>query len=514
LIVDLAFVAALGALQTVAFVRTAAWPLQLACIALLAWRVAVRSLAASPPSGHARRKPMLQGGALGLAYGTAWLAAGTWWLYVSLHDYGGLPAWLAVLSVGLLSTLLSLYLALAMAAFGRWRSGRPGRDALLFAALWLLAELARGVIFTGFPWLATGYAQIDSPLGGYAPWLGVYGVGAVSAGVAALLGLAPWRRPRGALAAVAAAIVVIGAGALGGAVDFSTSAGRVSVTLLQGNVPQEEKFAAEHLPESLGWTREQLLAAHGDLVVAPETVIPLLPDQLDPAWWMPILRHFQEGRQAAIVGLPLGNESTGYTNSAAGIDAATAGLPGGFYRYDKHHLVPFGEFIPTGFRWFTRMMNIPLGDFNRGPLAAPSFVVHDQRVAPNICYEDLFGEELATRFTDPAGAPTIFANISNIAWFGRTPAIAQHLQISRMRTLEFQRPMLRATNTGATAIIDHRGRVTASIAPYTQGVVDGSVEGRQGLTPFARWAGRFGLWPAWLLGTAVSLLAWRRAARH
>jgi apolipoprotein N-acyltransferase len=249
-------------------------------------------------------------------------------------------------------------------------------------------------------------------------------------------------------------------------------------------------------------------------VVAPETVIPLLPDQLDPAWWMPILRHFQEGRQAAIVGLPLGNESTGYTNSAAGIDAATAGLPGGFYRYDKHHLVPFGEFIPTGFRWFTRMMNIPLGDFNRGPLAAPSFVVHDQRVAPNICYEDLFGEELATRFTDPAGAPTIFANISNIAWFGRTPAIAQHLQISRMRTLEFQRPMLRATNTGATAIIDHRGRVTASIAPYTQGVVDGSVEGRQGLTPFARWAGRFGLWPAWLLGTAVSLLAWRRAARH
>ncbi len=180
---------------------------------------------------------MLQAGALGLAYGTAWLGAGTWWLYVSLHDYGGLPAWLAVLSVALLSTLLSLYLALAMVAFARWRSGRPGRDALLFAALWLLAELARGVIFTGFPCLATGYAQVDSPLGGYAPWLGVYGVGAVSAAAAALLGLVRWQRVRAALAVVASAAAVIGIGALAGAVDFSAPSTRLTVTLLQGNVP-------------------------------------------------------------------------------------------------------------------------------------------------------------------------------------------------------------------------------------------------------------------------------------
>ena len=160
-------------------------------------------------------------------------------------------------------------------------------------------------------------------------------------------------------------------------------------------------------------------------------------------------------------------------------------MPNGFYRYDKHHLVPFGEFVPDGFHWFTQMMNIPLGDFNRGPLTAPSFDVDGERVAPNICYEDLFGEELAARFVPEATAPTILANLSNIGWFGRTIAIEQHLRISRMRSLELQRPMIRATNTGATAVIDHHGVVTHALPPFTVGILEGTVEGRQGLTPFA-----------------------------
>ena len=496
---ELMLAASLGALQTIAFVWTAAWPLQLACIALLAWRVV-------------RQRP-LRAAALGLAYGTAWLGAGTWWLFVSLHVYGGLPAWLAALSVALLSVALSLYLALAMAAFVSWRSGRAPSDAALFAALWLLAELARGVFFTGFPWIASGYAQVDSPFAGYAPWLGVYGLGALMAGLAAWVALQPLQRASGALRAGLGLVGVLGLGLGLQGVSFTEPSARLSVSLLQGNVPQDEKFALERLPETLAWTGERLLEARGDLVVAPETVIPLLPDQLDPSFWLPLLRHFQGGAQAALIGLPLGNEAAGYTNSAAGISARTAPLDGGYYRYDKHHLVPFGEFVPWGFRWFTRMMNIPLGDFNRGPLAAPSFAVRSERVAPNICYEDLFGEELATRFTDAAVAPTMFANISNIAWFGRTIAIDQHLQISRMRTLEFERPMLRATNTGATAVIDHRARVTTALAPHTRGVAEGQVEGRIGLTPFARWAGHLGLWPAWLLALGVVALAFRRRPR-
>ena len=143
---------------------------------------------------------------------------------------------------------------------------------------------------------------------------------------------------------------------------------------------------------------------------------------------------------------------------------------------------------------------------------APSFVVKGERVAPNICYEDLFGEELAARFADAAGAPTILANLSNIGWFGQTIAVDQHLQISRLRTLELQRPMLRATNTGATVVIDHRGVVRHGLEPHTRGVLEGQVQGREGNTPFAGWASRFGLWPPLLLALAVLGGAARRRA--
>jgi apolipoprotein N-acyltransferase len=497
LLLELLLAAALGALHNLPFVHTGWWWVQLLVVAVFAWRVA----------------PLAPGRAalVGLVFGTAWIACGTWWLFISMHTYGGLPAWLAVLAVAALSAALSLYLAAAMAAFARWRSGRAWRDALLFAAVWLLAELARGVIFTGFPWVASGYAQVDSPLAALAPWLGVYGIGFVIAALSAWPVLNRRSALRSRAIPIAALVLVLAAGAILGPGRFTSANGTLTVTLLQGNVAQDEKFALDQMPKALAWTREQLLAARGELVVAPETVIPLLLSQLDPDYWTELATHFQRGPQAVLLGIPLGDEVVGYSNSAAGISAATAALPGGFYRYDKHHLVPFGEFIPTGFHWFTELMNIPLGDFNRGVVGAPSFAFHGERIGANICYEDLFGEELAARFEDAANAPTMFANISNIGWFGDTSAIPQHLQISRMRALEFQRPMLRATNTGATAVIDHRGSVTYALAPHTQGVLDGEVQGRTGLTPFAMWASRFGVWPLWLLGAVIVLLAVRGA---
>ncbi|MEO6030913.1 MAG: apolipoprotein N-acyltransferase [Burkholderiaceae bacterium] len=310
-------------------------------------------------------------------------------------------------------------------------------------------------------------------------------------------------------------MAVLLAAALLGPGRFTRAGALLKVTLLQGNVAQDEKFSPEQMPQALAWASAQLLAARGDLVVAPETVIPLLPDQLDPVYWGALLRHFRHGAQAALIGLPLGDPVHGYTNSAVGLSAAAATLPGGLYRYDKHHLVPFGEFVPSGFHWFTQMMNIPLGDFNRGPQAAASFAVKGERVAANICYEDLFGEELAARFANPASAPTLFANLSNIGWFGDTIAVPQHLQISRMRTLEFQIPMVRATNTGATAVIDDRGRVSARLVPFTRGVLDAQVQARHGVTPFAWWASRFGLWPPALLAALiVAAFAWRSRTVH
>ncbi|MEO9067505.1 MAG: apolipoprotein N-acyltransferase [Caldimonas sp.] len=494
-VAELVFVAGLGALQTLAFVATAFWLVQFAAVALLAWRVGLAS-------------PRRAAG-LGLIFGTAWLGAGTWWLFISLHRYGGLPAWLSVLAVVALSALLSLYLAAAMAAAARWRGAGGPIGACVFAAAWLLAELARGVFFTGFPWLATGYAYVDSPLAGFAPWIGVYGIGALVAGLAAWLGfsLTGARRSRGPAIGLVATLL---AGALLGRVDFTAPTGTLAVSLLQGNVPQDEKFSARFVPEALAGTATQLEQARGELVVGPETVIPMLPSQLDPAYLAAVLTRFRQPGRAAILGIPMGDEEAGYTNSALGISAASEALPGGAYRYDKHHLVPFGEFVPTGFKWFTRLMHIPLGDFNRGPVTAPSFEVRGERVAPNICYEDLFGEELAARFVPAATAPTLLANISNIGWFGDTVAIPQHLGISRMRSLELQRPMIRATNTGATVVIDHRGAVTAELPPFVRGILEAKVEGRSGVTPFAWWAGRLGLWPMWALAVVVLLVLHER----
>ena len=485
---EAAAAAALGAVFSLPFVHTEAWWLQFLCVGLLAWRAA----------GVTPARAAL----LGLAFGSGWLGAGTWWLYISLHRYGGLAAPLAVVAVTALALALSVYLAAALALFARLRRGVAWSDALLFAAFWLAAELARGVLFTGFPWVATGYGQIDGPLAALAPWIGVYAIGFVVTACAALPALALRSGARSAALSALTAVALVAAAPLA-AHDFSAPAGRLDVTLLQTNIAQDEKFAPERLPEALAWLEAALRGARGPLVIAPETAIPLLPEQLGAAAWGRFTEPFRGDNRAALIGLPLGSFEAGYTNSVAGLSAATAALPGGFYRYDKQHLVPFGELIPPGFRWFIDMMNIPLGDFTRGPKVPPSFAFAGQRIAPNICYEDLFGEELALRFADEAQAPTVFANISNIGWFGDTIAITQHLHISRMRTLELQRPMLRATNTGATAVIDHRGIVTARLDPFTRGTLDAVVEGRSGLTPFARWASWAGLWPPALLALGL-----------
>jgi apolipoprotein N-acyltransferase len=490
---DTAIAAVLGAVFSLGFVHTEAWWLALACIGLLAWSVSRVSVA--------------RAALLGWAFGTAWLAAGTWWLYISMHRYGGLSAPLAALAVAALAAALSLYLAAAMALVARFRRGHVAADALLFGAAWLLAELARGVLFTGFPWVASGYSQVDAPLAAWAPYVGVYGMGALVAMLAAALGFAG-TLPRQLLTGAAVAGFVLASPALLQR-DFSSSAGRIGVTLVQTNVPQNEKFVPALMPENLLWLQQTLAAAKGPLVVAPETAIPLLPEQLGDNGWQQFTAPFADGRRALLIGLPLGNYDAGYTNSVAGV----AGPDPTFYRYDKHHLVPFGEFIPPGFRWFTNLMDIPLGDFARGPVGQPAFAFAGQRIAPNVCYEDLFGEELAAQWRTPGAAPTILANVSNIGWFGDTIAIAQHRNISRLRTLEFQLPMVRATNTGATAVIDHRGRVTAELPAFTRAALDAEVEGRSGATPYAQWASRFGLWPLALLAMALVAVCarWRRA---
>jgi apolipoprotein N-acyltransferase len=516
------------------------WPL-LQGLSMVAWLVGLR-----------RQATARQALTWGWAFGTGWLAAVFWWLFISMHTYGGLAAPLAVLAVLALAGFLALYTAATSWFFWRLALSDAGLSALVFACLWTLAELVRATWFTGFPWGAVGYAHVDS-LGWLAPWVGVYGMGAVATGGAAALAVMWGRSPRRAWA-----WVWVGAGCLaaGPAVQAwqaqhlpdtlaTRSTGALPVTLLQGNIAQDEKFepglgvvraldgygtqlAGRDLPEPL---------PPGSLVVAPETAFPLLPQTVDTVRWDHLLQALAQGQHAALLGIPLGNAAEGYANAvwaftpesarAARASLLTGASPGEWdrggphpvYRYDKHHLVPFGEFIPPLFRWFVDLMNIPLGDFNRGELGQGAFDWAGQRVAPNICYEDLFGEELARGFADPDRAPTVLVNISNLGWFGNTVALDQHLHISRLRAKELGRPMVRATNTGATVLIDHQGQVLQAAPRLQAAVLQGVVQGREGLTPYARWASRWGLWPLGLvcgLGAlavaVVTLWAGRRSA--
>jgi apolipoprotein N-acyltransferase len=460
---------------------------------------------------------------VGWLFALSWLCGTVWWLFISMHIYGGLAAPLAVLAVVALCGFLSLYYAAASYFYKRFRLlalTKYALSAIVFAALWLLAELARDSWFTGFPWGAGGYAHVEGPFALLIPFAGVYGVAFLASIYAAisvqkrwlwfpLLILIFWVNiavPQGRKISFQP-----GSDFWYGVVKskpVSQAYAGTPITILQGNIPQGEKFdSTTGVKQSLSWYKSTVLEATGSLVITPETAIPLLPRQLPDGYWDEINTHFNtrpaHAQQAALIGIPLGDFDKGYTNSVLGLKPNQP-QP---YQYDKHHLVPFGEFIPPLFKWFTQMMNIPLGDFNRGAVGQPSFEWAGQRWAPNICYEDLFGDELARRFIDEKTAPTVMVNVSNIGWFGNTVAIDQHLQISRMRALELGRPMVRATNTGATVIINHRGEVTHSLPRHTRGVLVGEVQGRQGLTFFAQWAGRFGLWPLWILGIGINLVA-------
>ena len=470
---------------------TAVWWLQ-----LLAQAVLVAALWRAPTARAAA--------GLGWFFATVWLSTTFWWLFIALHTYGGLPSVLAVVAIMTLAAALGLYYAIAGWLFWRWRAAPPTLLALGFASLWTMAELARGTWLTGFGWGAVGYAHLDGPLAWYLPWLGSYGVGWLAAFGAATLGLQS--RKGFANAVVLAGLLTLPLLAPPAWNQWTQATGNLSVTLLQGNIPQDEKFeTGSGVPLALQWYAEQLLASRSDLVVAPETAVPLLPQQLPEGYWAALQQRFASGTSTALVGIPLGSYQQGYTNSVIALSPGQAEP----WRYDKHHLVPFGEFIPPLFKWFTRMMNIPLGDFNRGPLGQPSVLVAGERVAPNICYEDLYGEELASRFTDAALAPTVFANVSNLGWFNDSIALDQHLNISRARALEFQRPFVRATNTGATAILDHQALVQKALPARTRGVLVGEVQGRTGVTPFAWWAARFGLWPLWALCLLFAAMVWR-----
>lgn len=441
----------------------------------------------------------------GFAFGLGFFGAGVSWVYVSIHDFGGMPTPLAVVATFLFCVVLALF----PAAVGLLQAGgltKP-RGLLLIPALWVLMEWVRGWIFTGFPWLALGYSQaVSSPLAGFAPLLGVYGVSlsaALCAGALALI-VDALPRKRGKAGPVFPVALILALALTGWAlkqVEWARPLGvPVTVSLLQGNIPQELKWREDKAKATLEAYLAMTLASSGRLIVLPETALPMFLHQLPLPYLEMLAGHARKQGGDMLVGVPEHAESGEYFNSVLSFGSEPAQL------YRKHHLVPFGEFIPLKplFGWIVHVLHIPLSDFSRGALVQPPLQVVGQKVAMAVCYEDVFGEELIRQLPEA----TMLVNVSNDAWFGDTVAPWQHLQISQMRALETGRYMLRATNTGITAIINQRGEVVKRAREFTTTRLEGEAQGFAGATPYVRW----GNLP--LLGLLALLLAVNWAANR
>ncbi|MBY0572533.1 MAG: apolipoprotein N-acyltransferase [Undibacterium sp.] len=496
----------LGALNVLSFAPFFIWPLQMISSAAMFFLLVQHR--------HWNKKQCFF---LGFSYAFSTLFLGISWLSIAMARYGGMPWVLSLLAVALLAAFLALFYA---CAFGLAKWIKERRDTsdqvmllLLLPSLFLLCEYLRAYVFTGFPWLSTGYAHQVSSLAGFAPVLGVIGVGGVSALTAGAVALAAtaryWRWRMLAL--------ILGCFAFGFGLQqiaWTSPVGQsLTVRLIQGNVDQGEKFDRAFVERQLQQYATLLQQKPADIIAIPETALPIPTSQL-PATFLSDLQHFALSNDSHLaLGVVVEDVTqTGvqtYTNSLIGLGKEQQNAS---YRYDKHHLVPFGEFVPYGFRWFVNMLQIPLGELASPGVQQAAMQVKDQRVMPNICYEDLFGMEIAAQLRAQAatkvGAASILLNISNLAWYGDSIAIDQHLQIAQMRTLETGRPMLRSTNTGATAIISAQGKVQAQLPRLMQGSLDGHVQGMQGLTPYIRFGDLTGI----LLGISALLVAWYLSA--
>lgn len=450
------------------------------------------------------------------AFGLGWTGCGMYWLYITMYHYAQLPLWMACGAVFLLASFYlapfsALAMGLGMYLRRRGNLSTPITLLCVFPALWALTEWMRGWLLTGLPWVVSGYAHSTSPLAGFAPLLGVYGIGALAALLAGALVLAmvTWlavRQIHKTALGLALSLLLVG-GALH-QLPWSQAQGKpISVRLIQGNVAQDLKFDPQRREDSLVLYKKLIEAEPADLIATPETALPLFLHQIPPDYLQDLQRHARQSNSHLALGLLIADGPKLYTNSLIGIspESDTA------YRYNKTHLVPFGEFVPTGFHWFVNMLGIPMSDQTPGKAWQRAWQVKDQAILPNICFDDLFGEEIAHHMAASASGggpmPSILLNVSNLAWFDDSLALAQHLQISQMRALETARPMLRATNTGATAIILPNGEIQAQQPFLVQASIKAQVQGMQGQTPYVRFGNSIMLT---LAGLVLLLVWWQR----
>jgi apolipoprotein N-acyltransferase len=476
-----------GALITLTLAPFDIWPLTLiACLALYL------SLSELSPRQAALRSWW---------FGFGLFASGTSWVYVSIHDYGAASVPLALF----LTVLFVAGLALLLALFG-WLWARFFRqnnhsisNALAFAALWVAIEVFRGWFLTGFPWLYIGYSQLNGPLAGFAPLGGVWLVSFLLA-LSSVLLLILWKGLQWSsrlAAALLLSVIWISGFALQSLEWTQPSGEPLSVTTIQGNIEQNLKWdPAQIEAQLLLYQSLTLNAAPSDLIIWPETAVPILKDQAQ-GYLNSMDRIISRQDSALITGLPLRqndkNGSLRYYNAIT-----TLGDSQG--EYLKQKLVPFGEYVPLQdlLRGLIDFFDLPMSDFARGSSQQIPLTAKGYKIAPYICYEVVYPEFA----TELAAQSDILLTISNDTWFGTSIGPMQHLQMAQMRALEAGRWMIRATNNGVSALIDPRGKITATVPQFQQAILRGSVVPMQGLTPYLRWQS----WPLILL-CALCLIA-------
>lgn len=475
----------LGVLTPFAFAPYGYWPLALLAI----------GLAGELLRGHSIRRTAW----LAWCYGFGLWAFGTYWLYVSIHDYGYTPPWLATPMVGALAAVMALFFALLGYVYARLRL--QAASLWVLPALWVLGEWLRSWVLTGFPWLFTGYAFIDTPLAGYAPVFGVFGVSliAVFTALAIFRTLAQPRRWR-----PMAAAALLWAGGFG--LQFlhwtHPTGDSLSVSIVQGNIPQEEKWQLEWRDKTVDIYRQLSKTEWGrDLVIWPEAAVPMFYHEAIDA-----LTEMQDNalvsHSAFVTGIPymeVNEERREYH-----IYNAILALGEGSGIYFKQRLVPFGEFIPLEdwLRGTLPFFDMPMTSFTEGPPDQEPLTVQKMKLGPMICYEIAY-PDLVRQI---AAQSDVLTTISNDGWFGKSIGPHQHFQMVRMRALETGREVIRATNNGISAIIDARGKVRERAPQFQRLVLRATAHGYAGLTPYVV----IGNLPVLAACGLLLLLGWRR----
>jgi apolipoprotein N-acyltransferase len=466
-----------GATLSLSFSPFGWWPVSMLSPALLFWLW----------QGATPRRAA----ALGFWYSFGTFSVGTYWLYISLRLIGHAPVPLALFLMLGLAAIMGSYHALLGWLVARFLPARgPWLWMVSLPGAWLLMEWFRSWFLTGFGWLALGYAHTDNWLGALAPVLGQYGLGLLTLVIAgALVTLLLGTRRERIAAAVVAVLPWAAAFALRG-IEWTQPSGRViEVAVVQGAVPQDDKWIDGNRDAILALYQTRTREAHGaDIIFWPESAIPDLANN-HIQFYRDVYAEASARGSAMVMGTlraevkPDGDDE--YYNSVLAMDKDTPGV--GWH--DKHHLVPFSEFfpVPQFVRNWMRLAELPYSDFNRGAAEQPPLEAGGQKIAVGVCYEDAYGSTLLPAMR----SATLLANVTNDAWFGRSTARYQHLQISRLRAMETGRPLVRAANDGISAVIDAHGGLSATAPEYEANVMRAKLQPRIGLTPYAR----VGNWP-------------------